>query len=761
MGAPEAPEPPSPTAPRRFAVPGFVLDLACAAALVALAAFHLRDPLFAGRFPVSEEYDTLILQYPVHHALGEALAQGELPWWTPEAGNGLPLVAEGEAGALYPPNLLLFGLLPPFEAYALSLLLALAALGVGTFGLARTLGAGRPGALLAGTALMLSGFALGHEHHLSLLRTAALLPWLLWVAEAHARKPRLLLVALGATVVALQWLAGNPQLAHLSAIVLLVWLPARAALESAGDARVRLRAAGLGLGAAAGMLAAGMLVAGIQIGPSVLYARETVRSGGLSLADATVVGFPARDLMLFLDPRSFGTPLDGGFKQVPGEANLYWESLAYVGLVPLLLAPVAFFRRERRGTAILLGVLAVAGIVVALGKHSPVYRALFAAVPGFDLFRVPQRWLFVTALGLVLLGALALTWSAERLARTWSPRGTIAVAFTLAALAAYDVGRVGDRTYPTIPLAELEHPSATVEATGGGSVLAVPLRGTVDPRRKGDPRGGGWFGRDVLALVSHSLNVAWRVRSPLLYVGLLTRRSQHFEKRLVDVLAASLGPDGVCRPGSAWASAVAATGAEWVTSFVPLDAPGLVPAFLADAPGYVQPARVYRVQGARPRALLVERVRPVADEASALDILFHKQGTEPSQETVVEVPRDAILPAAASFFVATLENGTVRVVRDDPTRMELEVDTPRDAWVVTTDAALAGWTAEVDGAQTRLLPADVLSRAAWVPAGRHRVVFAYDPPGRTTGWILTGLGLAALLALVAVALLRRRGGAKP
>ncbi|MBI5485969.1 MAG: YfhO family protein [Deltaproteobacteria bacterium] len=756
MGAPEGPASPPATARRRLAVPAFVLDLACVAALITLAAFHLRDPLFAGRFPVSEEYDTLILQYPAHHALDDALSRGELPWWTPEAGNGLPLVAEGEAGALYPPNLLLFGLLPPFEAYALSLLLALAALGIGTFGLARTLGAARPGALLAGASLMLSGFALGHEHHLSLLRTAALLPWLLWVAEACARKPRLLLVAFGAAVVALQWLAGNPQLAHLSTIVLLVWLPARAAMESTGDLRARLHAAGLGLGAATGMIVAGLLLAGIQLVPSALYARETVRSGGLSLADATVVGFPARDLMLFLDPNAFGTPLGGGFKQVPGEANLYWESLAYVGLLPLLLAPVAFFRRERRGTAILLGTLAAAGVVIALGRHSPVFRALFAVVPGFDLFRVPQRWLFVTALGLVLLGALALTWTAERLAQRWSPRGAVAVAFALAALAAYDVGRVGDRTYPTVPLAELEHPSATVAATGGGAILAVPIRGNVDPKLEHDPRGGGWFGRDAMALVSHSLNVAWRVRSPLMYVGLLTRRSQHFEKKLVDTLAASLGPDGTCRPGATWTTAVAASGAQWVTSFVPIDAPGLVPAFLADAPGYLRPVRVYRVADARSRAALVERVRPVADEASALDGLFRERGAEPLQEIVVEVPRDAILPAAASSAMATLERGAVRVVRDEPTRIELEVDTPRDAWVVTTDAALAGWTAEVDGAQTSLFPADVLSRAAWVPAGRHRVVFSYDPPGRTTGWVLTGLGVAALLGLVAVDLLRRR-----
>ena len=474
----------------------------------------------------------------------------------------LPLLAEGQAGALYPPNLLLFGLFPPFEAYALSLLLALAALGVGTFGLARTMGAGRPGALLAGAALMLSGFALGHEHHLSLLRTAALLPWLLWVAEAHVRQPSLLFVALGAAAVALQWLAGNPQLAHLSAVVLAVWLPARPAQQAEGDARARLRAGGLGLAAAAGMVVVGMLLAGLQIVPSALYARETVRSGGLSMADATVVGFPARDLLLFLDPDAFGTPLGGGFRQVPGEANLYWESLAYVGLVPLLLAPVTFFRRERRGTAILLGGLAACGVFLALGRHSPLYRALFAVLPGLDLFRVPQRWLFVTALGLVLLAALALTSGVERLARRWNPRGAVAIAFGLAALAAYDVGRIGDRTYPTIDWAELEHPSATVEATHGEPLLVVPARGHVAPGKENDPRGGGWLGRDALAPVSHSLHVTWRVR-PLAHVRRLRRPAAALREARGGRLGRSPSNPTASRPGAAWTTAVAATGARW------------------------------------------------------------------------------------------------------------------------------------------------------------------------------------------------------
>jgi hypothetical protein len=476
----------------------------------------------------------------------------------------------------------------------------------------------------------------------------------------------------------------------------------------------------------------------------------------LSLADATVIGYPTRDLLMFLDPRAFGMPLAGGFTELRGEHNLFWENIAYVGLVPLLLAPVAFFRRERRRSAILLAALAAFGIVVALGRHSPVYRALFAAAPGFDLFRVPQRWLFLTALCLVALASLAVRWVTDKLSAHGHPRVGAAIAFGFVALAAYDVGRIGDGYYPTLDRVEVERPSPTAVATHGEPLLAVPVRGTVDPAKPGDER-SGWVGRDALALVSHSLNVAWNVRSPLQYVGLMTRRAQRYEERVVNLLAASMQDDGVARPGPAWSAAVAASGARWVSSFVPIEAPGLTPAFRADVAGFMDPVQVYRVDAARPRASLVAAVRQVRDEAAALRALFEDPLRDPAGEAVVEVPPDAVLPPSpAPSGMVQEEIGTASVVREDAMTLEVDVQARRDGWLVTTDAALAGWTAAVDGVETRLLPADLLARAAWVPAGKHRVVFTYDPPGRLPGWIASGLGLAAVLAMVSAGLRRRR-----
>jgi hypothetical protein len=320
---------------------------------------------------------------------------------------------------------------------------------------------------------------------------------------------------------------------------------------------------------------------------------------------------------------------------------------------------------------------------------------------------------------------------------------------------AYDVARLGDGYYPTIDREDLERPSATAEAIRHEPLLAVPVHGPRNPQAAADLRGSGTFGRDALALVSHSLNIAWGVRSPLLYVGLQPRRSQSFEERATNTLAASLGSDGVSRPGPAWAAAVGATGARFVTSFVPLEAAGLEEAFRAEVSGFRAPVHVYRNLRARPRALLIADARDVRGEDEALRALFQSPDFDPGTRSFVEGARDVAVPPAAGGAVDG-PPGTARVVRDEAMHVDIDVDARRDAWLVVTDAPLAGWRAFLDGAETRVLPADVLCRAVPIPHGRHKVAFEYDPPGRIAGWVLTGAGLAAIAGLFALALVRRK-----
>jgi hypothetical protein len=91
------------------------------------------------------------------------------------------LLARAEAGVCYPPNLLLYGILPPYPALDISILLTLVITGAGMYLYARQIGAARAGALIAGLSFSFSGFMVDHLKHLSMAATAAWMLVALWL----------------------------------------------------------------------------------------------------------------------------------------------------------------------------------------------------------------------------------------------------------------------------------------------------------------------------------------------------------------------------------------------------------------------------------------------------------------------------------------------------------------------------------------------------------------------------------------------------
>ncbi|MGQ0721873.1 MAG: hypothetical protein ACT4PE_09905, partial [Candidatus Eiseniibacteriota bacterium] len=172
--------------------------------------------------------------FPSRFFLGEALKGGELPLWYPPVYGGFPLLARPEAGVCYPPNLLLFGLLPPYAALNVTMLLTLVVAAVGMYLFARRIVASTPAAMLAAVAIAYSGFLISHLKHLSMVNVACWLPLGLWCIERCRRcadagdgpAARRSLVWLGG-VMALQVLAGHVQIAYYSGLVYGAYFVAR------------------------------------------------------------------------------------------------------------------------------------------------------------------------------------------------------------------------------------------------------------------------------------------------------------------------------------------------------------------------------------------------------------------------------------------------------------------------------------------------------------------------------------------------------
>ncbi|MCC7362672.1 MAG: YfhO family protein [Anaerolineales bacterium] len=365
--------------------------------------------------------DTFLYFYPYWDYRNAALLAGRLPLWEPLLFMGAPFLANSQAGVLYPLNWPLAGLDAPTGVKA-ALVAHLAIMALGTYGFARrAAGQSRLAALTAAVLFALGGYVTAQMEHVNQLQGLAWLPWLMLAAHTlmGARGRGLIVPAAGVAMpAALQLLAGHTQTVFISLTgaglyALGLALPeawARRRKQAGGSygglARVAL------LGAAA---AGAALLGAAQVLPTLELAGQSLRGGGLPLREA---------LSFSLDPRLLARALLPGYSRA-----LFSEFVAYSGVAGLALAVLGLGRA--RGRMALAGVALVGGLF-ALGAYDPLYLGL-AALPPFNLFRVPARWLALTAWGVALLAGYGLdALAAPRSRRRWA--AALAVPLGLAAL---------------------------------------------------------------------------------------------------------------------------------------------------------------------------------------------------------------------------------------------------------------------------------------------------------------------------------------
>ncbi|MDD5302216.1 MAG: hypothetical protein PHS14_03830 [Elusimicrobia bacterium] len=355
--------------------------------------------------------DLYAYHWPLRHHTAAALIEGRLPFWNPYVMLGVPHAANPQAALFYPASILGF-LLPVVTALVWDQILHLLWAALGAFLLARSARLPRAGAAALAISYALSPFLIYRVTAgiPTLLAALSWAPWA-WLAWLGGGAPLL------AAVFALQFFSGHPQFLVINAVAMGLWAsvrPARFALWT------RL-AAGAG-----GALA----LAAVQWLPTLELLRGSSRSDWPAQFRAAY-SLRLQDLLLWLSPGAFGTPLNGGWDDA---VSVFYESGGvWLGCAILALAAGGLLHRRARLGPVLLIVM---GAVLALGANGPLSPLLSA--PGFSYLRTPSRWSFLALWGLWLLagaGARALS-SSPRTARAL----TIVPLVVLAELVAWDWG---------------------------------------------------------------------------------------------------------------------------------------------------------------------------------------------------------------------------------------------------------------------------------------------------------------------------------
>ena len=319
------------------------------------------------------------LQSTYHYWLvGHQLEHGRAPWrdpytFQPEA-KPQPNYAGWPFGFLFWPLGAAFGLVAGWNLLQLVVYVL-----AGAFACAwlRELGLPRASALAGGLVFAVAPYRVQQSVGHLLGPISILLPLSLWAFERARRGSGWWLALSGAAMASIP-LSGQVHLA-LGAIPFVL-----------AYAVCRTRDRRLVVGAAAGAVAA--IGAGLLVRETLI--EGSTESGGRKLAEITRYSANVGDL--------FSRDLEHGRS----------EQFVFVGwLTPLLaLAGLVLLVRARRyALAALLAVGVLVPVVLALGTNTPLYSALWHALPPFRFPRVPERLLPIACLCIAGLVAFALS----------------------------------------------------------------------------------------------------------------------------------------------------------------------------------------------------------------------------------------------------------------------------------------------------------------------------------------------------------------
>lgn len=363
-----------------------VLGLLAVTAILFFPVLIGKSALFAN--------DIVNLNLPQRHLIGEIWRTGQVPLWNPYSFGGQPLLSAMQAGALYPLNAL-FVLLPDIAALNMSYILHYFLAGLFVYLYVYAIRRDVVSAWLAGVIFMSSGFLMGHLIHTQMVNSAVWLPLVLYFLQKLRQTGRARYAIAAALTLAVQWLAGHPQISFFTYLLSGFYLLFFAWQERHSWKRTILQ------GALA--LAAGVLLAAAQLVPTVELISHSVRQS--ASFEFFVSGSMTKEWLgtLFVPFYHGGGYTDTPFK----EETLFWEYVGYVGAAALAVALAAAVKGWRRPHAVFFALLTGIGLVLSVGEHTPLYRVLFH-IPGFNLFRVPARYIFFVDLGCAVLIGLML-----------------------------------------------------------------------------------------------------------------------------------------------------------------------------------------------------------------------------------------------------------------------------------------------------------------------------------------------------------------
>jgi hypothetical protein len=393
--------------------------------IIFAAVFLLFRKLFMGEVIATNDASTndlLFFMFPIRTLYSEALKNGELLQWTPYIYGGFPLLAEGQAGFLYPVNLILCYLLNPFQAMNVFFIFHALTMGLGVYLFTTRITGSSWSSIPAGAAAAICGSLIaGHTRHMNSFAVISLTPWLFLTAEIYLRKFRISSVLLFGCVLGLMILIGHPQysfvggfLAGIYVLMRIYFMNKDTALRlpvKENETKTSFLSKKLFLFAILSVIVS-IAISYAQIRDTMQLASLSQRGEGVTAEFTGMGSLPWNGFLTFIYPYHWGNAGNNTYELQT--VYMFWEVFHYCSIVVFILALIGVYYKWRNNQYVkILFILALVSYLFALGNNLPLYR-IFSFLPFVKSFRFPVRWLLGTEISLLTLSGFGVLATVEK-----------------------------------------------------------------------------------------------------------------------------------------------------------------------------------------------------------------------------------------------------------------------------------------------------------------------------------------------------------
>jgi hypothetical protein len=671
---------------------------------------------------------------------------GHFPLWNPNSWFGMPLIGQGEPGAAYPLNWLLF-LVPLKHGWIRQAALHWYMVVIHYFAaltcyaLARELGRSRAASIIAGCVYALGGYVASVTWP-QMVNGAVWTPLVfLYLLRCERGQRPWASAVLSGFFLGAGWLAGHHQmnlLVSIAAAGLWLWLILR-------DGKFNRQMARL----AVCSMAAAILASGLQTVPLAEYGRLAVRWAGPDqpLGFNETIPYSVHEEYALAPVQLLGIVMP----------NIQQTFSPFIGIAAFSLgilgAMLAWKHRQVRW----LAAIGACGLLYSLGPASLLHGALYALVPLVEKARVPAAGILVFAVGFAPLVAYGVdllpqpeSFSLARRAGWW----LLAVAAVLCVIemlvwAAKATGGTNERVM--IPALAAAAVAVILAAWRAGSI--APRAGTVA----------------CLAIVLFELANVTNYDLPHRNIPAQNPYLSHLAEN--GDLAAFIRNRGIAARAAYDQKEIAYNFGDWydIETSTPLDATALANVWNMDlfSPREEDFLGVrYYLGKTAPRPEFVEAFSgrsglKVFENRKAFPRVWsaHQAVSLPDAASLAQARRAAAFDARSTVLLAgepapalaacQSSDEDVEMPYHGPNQLTITADLKCRGMVILTDAWFPGWRATVDGKPARIYQVYGGVRGVVAEAGRHVIEMKYRPWSVMLGAMMTMVAcfLAALAGL--------------